>query len=99
MVESAGKGRLSEEQRTRTVALLAAHQRRVWEAFPGGSGGATQEERAARLGRARRAREALEGELRVLLPSEVADDVLRLVPQIGAPLGPDLIAPPMGDGK
>jgi hypothetical protein len=99
VLRAAAKTPVSEEAETRAIALLVAFQRRIAEIFPEGSGGSTFDERQKSLATAQRARDALDEEIRRVLPAEAAEKILSMVPQYPARFDPDLRTPPMGDGR
>lgn len=99
VLRGAAKTPIREESETRAIALLVAFQRKIAEIFPEGSGGANLEERQRSLATAQGARDALEEEIRRVLPTEVAEKILSMVPQYPARFDPDMRTPPMGDGR
>jgi hypothetical protein len=81
----------------RAVALLAAFQRKVREIFPNASAGDTPEQRQASMETAQKARQALDEELRRVLPPEAAERVMALVQSFPGGFASDPPrAPPMG---
>ncbi len=102
VIRRTAKQPLSQDQETQALALLVAFQRKVAEIYPEGSGGQTAEARAASDAAAESARGALEDEIRRILPADVAERVLSMVPHYPPRLPTSHVTPPppsMGDGK
>lgn len=96
VIRRTAKEPIPEDQENRALALLVAFQRKVAEIFPGGSAGTTPEERAASNEAATRVRDALEEEIRRLLPAEVAERILSMVPRFPSQYPADNRAAGMG---
>lgn len=90
---------LPPEAEDKAIALLVAFQRRIWELFPDGTAGSTREEREAAVAAGRRAREALEEEIKKVLPLEQATAVLSRVQTFLTGPPPDRLVPPSDVGS